>query len=122
VTLRSDGLGHLRIEVRDGKGRMSSPAAPCQGAISGRGLVLVSTLATSWGTQMVSDGESGVGRAPRQRPRWGQGVPGVGRLVLEDWMCQSDWAGPGASGEASTTANARAQRNPRDDVREWQHR
>lgn len=57
VTLQSAVSGHLRIEVRDGEARMSSPAAPRQGATSGRGLVLVGTLATSWGTQVVSDGE-----------------------------------------------------------------
>ena len=57
VTLRSDGLGHLRIEARDGKGHMSSPAPPRQAATSGHGLVLVSTLSTSWGTQVVGEGK-----------------------------------------------------------------
>lgn len=57
VTLRSPGLGHLRIEVWDGQVRMSSPAAPTQGATSGRGLVLVDTLATTWGTEVVRDGK-----------------------------------------------------------------
>ena len=57
VTLQSAGLGHLRIEVWDGKVRMSSPAAPPQGATSGRGLVLVDTLATAWGTEVVRDGK-----------------------------------------------------------------
>ena len=77
VTLRSDGLGHLRIEVRDGNGRMTSPGPPGQGATSGRGLVLVSALATSWGTQVVSDGKvvwvelharGHAGQGPRSRP------------------------------------------------------
>ena len=57
VTLRSAGLGHLRIEVRDAKMHMSSPAAPPQRGTSGRGLVLVDTLATAWGTQVLSDGK-----------------------------------------------------------------
>jgi hypothetical protein len=78
VTLRSEGLGHLRIEVRDGTGRMSSPAAPRQDATSGRGLVLVGDLATSWGTRSDGDGKvvwaelrssgPGGGRAPRPHP------------------------------------------------------
>ena len=57
VTLRSAGLGHLRIEVRDGQAHMSSPAAPRHGATSGRGLLLIGTLATAWGTQVLSDGK-----------------------------------------------------------------
>lgn len=57
VTLRSDGLCHLRIEVRDGTGHMPSPAAPPQDATSGRGLVLVGDLATSWGTRVDGDGK-----------------------------------------------------------------
>ena len=75
VTLRSDGPGHLRIEVRDGKARMSSPVAPREAATGGRGLVLVSTLATSWGTQVVGDGKvvwvelHAGGRAGGQGPR-----------------------------------------------------
>ena len=78
VTLRSDGLGHLRIEVRDGKGHMSSPAPPLPAATSGRGLVLVSTLATAWGTQVVGEGKvvwvelhargHAEGQGPRSRP------------------------------------------------------
>ena len=75
VTLRCDGLGHLRIEVRDGEARMPSPAAPRQAGTSGRGLVLVSSLATSWGTQVVDDGKvvwvelHARGRAGSQGPR-----------------------------------------------------
>ena len=57
VTLRSAGPGHLRIEVWDRNVRMSSPTAPPQGATSGRGLVLVDTLATAWGTELVRDGK-----------------------------------------------------------------
>jgi hypothetical protein len=57
VTLQCAGQGHLRIEVRDGQARMSSPAAPHHGATSGRGLLLVGTLATAWGTQALSDGK-----------------------------------------------------------------
>ena len=56
VTLRSVGLGHLRIEVGTGRPRMPSPAEPHQAA-SGRGLVLVGALATSWGNQVVGDGK-----------------------------------------------------------------
>jgi hypothetical protein len=57
VTLRSTSVNHLRIEVRDWTAHMSFPAAPRLAATSGRGLVLVDFLATSWGTQMASDGK-----------------------------------------------------------------
>ena len=57
VTLRSDGRGHLRIEVRDGTGPMPTPVRPSQDATSGRGLVLVGALATSWGTRVDGDGK-----------------------------------------------------------------
>ena len=57
VTLRSDGLGLLRIEVRNGTGPMSAPAAPPQDATGGRGLVLVGELATAWGTRVVGAGK-----------------------------------------------------------------
>ena len=57
VTLRSDGRGHLRIEVRDGTGPMPTPVTPSQDATSGRGLVLVDALATSWGTRVDGDGK-----------------------------------------------------------------
>ena len=57
VTLRSDGSGYLRIEVRDHNGHMSSPAAPRQDATSGRGLLIVGALAASWGTQPDGDGK-----------------------------------------------------------------
>ena len=57
VTLRSGGRGHLRIEVRDENGHMSSPAAPRQDATGGRGLLIVDALATSWGAQWDGKGK-----------------------------------------------------------------
>jgi len=57
VTLRSNGFGFLRIEVRDDNTRMPSPGGPPQDATSGRGLGVVSALATSWGAQGDGDGK-----------------------------------------------------------------
>ena len=57
LTLRSDGLDYLRIEVRDENSRMPSSPAPRQGALSGRGLLIVGALATSWGTQFDGAGK-----------------------------------------------------------------
>jgi anti-sigma regulatory factor (Ser/Thr protein kinase) len=57
VTLRSNGFGFLRIEVRDDNSRMPMAAGPPEGATSGRGLAVVSALATSWGTQQDGEGK-----------------------------------------------------------------
>jgi hypothetical protein len=57
VTLKSDGFGFLRIEVRDDNSRMPMVAGPPEWATSGRGLGVVSTLAASWGTQQDGDGK-----------------------------------------------------------------
>ena len=57
VTLRSDGFGFLRVEVRDENSRMPVLAGPPQGATSGRGLAVVSAMAASWGTQQEGDGK-----------------------------------------------------------------
>ena len=57
VSLQSDGLGFLRIEVRDGNARMPPPTAPGRDATSGRGLAVVGALATSWGTRFYGDGK-----------------------------------------------------------------
>ena len=58
VSLQSDGLGYLRIAVRDGNAGMPPRAAPQRDATSGRGLAVVGALATSWGTQFYSDGKA----------------------------------------------------------------
>jgi hypothetical protein len=68
VTLRSDGLGYLRIEVRDENSRIPSSPAPREDALSGRGLLIVGALATRWGTQF-----DGVGKVV-----WAE----IGRRVL----------------------------------------
>lgn len=57
VTLRSNGFGFLRIEVRDDNSRMPAPAGPPEGATSGRGLGVVSALAASWGSQQDGEGK-----------------------------------------------------------------
>jgi anti-sigma regulatory factor (Ser/Thr protein kinase) len=57
LTLRSNGFGFLRIEVRDDNSRMPSPAGTPQDATSGRGLAVVTALAASWGTQRDGDGK-----------------------------------------------------------------
>ena len=57
VSLQSDGLGYLRIEVRDGNARMPPRAAPQREATSGRGLAVVGAVATSWGTHFYGDGK-----------------------------------------------------------------
>jgi anti-sigma regulatory factor (Ser/Thr protein kinase) len=57
VTLKSNGFGFLRIEVRDDNSRMPLVVGPPDGATSGRGLAVVSALATSWGTQRDGEGK-----------------------------------------------------------------
>ena len=57
VTLRSNGLDYLRIEVRDENSRMPSSVSPPQEALSGRGLLIVDALATCWGTEFDGGGK-----------------------------------------------------------------
>lgn len=57
VTLRSDGFGYLRIEVRDHNSRMPTPAGPPEGATSARGLAVVGALAAAWGSRLDGDGK-----------------------------------------------------------------
>jgi hypothetical protein len=57
VTLRSDGVGYLRIEVRDRSDRTPEPGLPRQDATSGRGLPTVAALATSWGSRREEAGK-----------------------------------------------------------------
>lgn len=67
VTLRSDGAGVLRIEVRDRNTRMPSPAESSEGATSGRGLAVVSALAWAWGAHQEGDAKvvwADIGRRP----------------------------------------------------------
>ena len=106
LTLRSEGLGDLRIKVRDGNGRMTSPGPPGQGATSGRGLVLVSALATSWGTQVVSDGK--VVWVPRRVVRRAGSVAPAGPSSRFHRSCQrgaEEWQG--ASSKTHTRCPSR---------------
>ena len=57
LTLRSNGFGFVRIEVRDDNSRMPIPTAPPEGATSGRGLAVVGALSTTWGTQADGGGK-----------------------------------------------------------------
>ncbi|HET7416885.1 MAG TPA: ATP-binding protein [Solirubrobacterales bacterium] len=58
LTLRSDGLGFLRIELFDENPRIPVVAPPLEGATSGRGLGLVASLATAWGTSSEREGKT----------------------------------------------------------------
>lgn len=67
VTLRSDGAGLLRVEVRDLNTRMPSPSESSEGATSGRGLAVVSALAWAWGAHQEGDAKvvwAELGRRP----------------------------------------------------------
>ena len=70
LTLRSDGFRFLRIEVRDDNSRMPTPAGSPEDAPSGRGLAVVSALASSWGSQKDGHGKvvwAEIGREQRAR-------------------------------------------------------
>ena len=54
LRLRPSGL---RVEVRDGDIRLPSQKHYGPDAATGRGLVLVEELSTSWGAEMVPDGK-----------------------------------------------------------------
>jgi hypothetical protein len=58
LTLSSDGLGGVRIEVYDENPRMPAPAAAPLHATSGRGLNAVAVIATGWGTEDRGDGKA----------------------------------------------------------------
>lgn len=58
LTLRSDGIGYLRIELYDENPRLPIVAPPLTGATSGRGLALLAALASAWGTQSDGDGKT----------------------------------------------------------------
>ena len=58
LTVSSEGLGAVRIEVFDENPRMPTPAATPLHATSGRGLLSVSALATAWGTEDRGEGKA----------------------------------------------------------------
>lgn len=58
VTLQSDGLRFVRIEVHDDNPRQPTLAPPLLDAASGRGLPLVVAVATSWGIHSEQGGKT----------------------------------------------------------------
>lgn len=52
-----DEPGAVRVEVLDRSNELPRPVKPAPGATSGRGLVLVDTLATEWGVERMQDGK-----------------------------------------------------------------
>ena len=56
VSIHGDG-DRLRIGVRDGSRAMPAPQEPAPQRLSGRGLLLVSALASRWGVQPLTDGK-----------------------------------------------------------------
>jgi anti-sigma regulatory factor (Ser/Thr protein kinase) len=56
VSLSSNG-GSLRVSVRDSSHVVPVLRSPLPTTVSGRGLVLVTAIATRWGTQLVDDGK-----------------------------------------------------------------
>lgn len=56
VSIHGDGA-RLRIGVRDGSRAMPEPRKPAPRGLSGRGLLLVSALASRWGVQPLTDGK-----------------------------------------------------------------
>lgn len=57
LSLRSDGLSGVRIEVFDENTRMPVPASCPEDATSGRGLHLVAAIGSGWGTEQREDGK-----------------------------------------------------------------
>ena len=57
LTLSSEGLGAVRIEVYDENPRMPTTTATPLHATSGRGLLSVAALASAWGTEDRGDGK-----------------------------------------------------------------
>lgn len=58
LTLQSDGLSFVRIEMYDDNPRQPTLTPPPVEAASGRGLPLVMALASSWGIQSEGDGKT----------------------------------------------------------------
>jgi anti-sigma regulatory factor (Ser/Thr protein kinase) len=58
VTVRSDGVDLVRVEVYDENSRLPTQSSPPLDATSGRGLAIVGAVATSWGTQSHDDGKT----------------------------------------------------------------
>ncbi len=58
LTLRSDGVGWVRIEVQDHNSRMPTQLACPEDATSGRGLAMVEHVAASWGVARDGDGKT----------------------------------------------------------------
>ena len=58
LTLQSDGLSFLRIQVYDDNPRQPSLAPPLVDAASGRGLPLVIALAREWGISSEQGGKT----------------------------------------------------------------
>ena len=58
VTLHSDGLSFIRIEVHDDNPRQPILAPPPVDATSGRGLPLVTAIAQSWGVRAEPCGKT----------------------------------------------------------------
>ena len=58
LTLRSDGLNFVRVEVYDENTRVPVHCPPPSDATSGRGLSLVDATATRWGTDRLADGKT----------------------------------------------------------------
>ena len=56
VSLSSDG-GALRVSVRDSSRVLPVLRSPNPTTVSGRGLLLVTSIATRWGTELVDDGK-----------------------------------------------------------------
>jgi hypothetical protein len=56
VALSSDG-GALRVSVSDSSRVVPVLRSPLPTTISGRGLVLVTSIASRWGTELVDDGK-----------------------------------------------------------------
>src|SRR3954447_5509259 len=57
LSLSSDGLTSVRVEVYDENVRMPAQAACPDGATSGRGLNLVAAVAGAWGAEQRGDGK-----------------------------------------------------------------
>jgi hypothetical protein len=57
LTVSSEGLGSVRVEVYDENPRMPTPAAAPLHATSGRGLLSVAALASAWGTEDLGEGK-----------------------------------------------------------------
>lgn len=73
LTLRSDGVTGVRVEVYDENSRMPNPAWAPTDATSGRGLNAVAVVASTWGAEDRGDGKV-VWAQLGNRPAGQQGV------------------------------------------------